>query len=167
MLILLQTYFDMLALRKGPDAIPRSWVIFLVSIGMLLISSYFASALIDGMREQNYFMTFFGYSLGLVFYASVLFITGFAGRMLQTISAIVACGAIITLLYVIEYLVFKNLFGGEFASLVGILIIFWSVPVEGHIIARAIQQHKFVGITIAMAALILQLGFQSAFTANS
>ena len=87
--------------------------------------------------------------------------------MLQTISAIVACGAIITSLYVIEYLVFKNLFGVEFARLVGILIIFWSVPVEGHIIARATQQHKFVGITIAMAALILQLGFQSAFTANS
>jgi len=134
---------------------------------MLLISSYFATALIDGMREQNQVLTFLGYSLGLVFYASVLLITGHAGRMLQTISAIVACGAIITLVYVIEYLVFKNLFGVEFASLIGLLIIFWSVPVEGHIIARAIQQHRFVGITIAMAALILQLGFQSAITVNS
>jgi len=134
---------------------------------MLFVSSYCAATLIEGMRSQNQFMTFFGYTLGLIFYGSVLFITGYAGRMLQTISAIVACGALITLLYVVEYLLFKAIFGVEIASLVGILIIFWSVPVEGHIIARAIQQHRFVGITIAMVALILQLGFQSAFAVDS
>ena len=157
----------MLALRRGADAIPYSWLILLLSVGMLVVSSVCAAVLIDGMRSQNYVLTFSGYALGLIFYGVVLFISGYTGRILQTISAIVACGAIITLLYVAEYVIFESLFGAEFASVVGILIIFWSVPVEGHIIAHAIQQHRFVGIAIAMAALILQLWFQSALAVSS
>jgi multisubunit Na+/H+ antiporter MnhG subunit len=157
----------MLALRKGADAIPYSWLVLLLSVGMLVISSVCAAALIDGMSSQNYLLTFSGYSLGLIFYGVVLFISGYSRRILQTISAIVACGAIITLLYVAEYVIFDALFGAEFASVVGLLIIFWSVPVEGHIIAHAIQQHRFVGIMIAMAALILQLWFQSTLVADS
>ncbi|MCH7853981.1 MAG: hypothetical protein IIB76_06555, partial [Proteobacteria bacterium] len=88
-------------------------------------------------------------------------------RALQTISAIVAGYDRITLLYVAEYVLFKSLFGVKFASIVGILIILWSVPVEGHIIAHAIQRHRFIGVGIAMVALILQLWFQSAFMASS
>lgn len=167
MLTLFKIYGDMLALRRGADAIPYSWLILLLSVGMLVVSSACAAALIDGMSAQNYVLTFSGYSLGLIFYGVVLFISGYTGRILQTISAIVACGAIITLLYVVEYVLFTSLFGAEFASVVGILIIFWSVPVEGHIIAHAIQQHRFVGIVIAMAALILQLWFQSALAVGS
>ncbi len=163
MLTLLKIYVDILALRKGPDAIPHSRFILALSIGMLVLSSIAAAELIDGPRPQNQFLTYSGYSLGLLFYGSVLFISGFADRMMQTISAIIACGAIITMLYVAGYVVLSTFFGNEIAGFVGLLIILWSVPVEGHIIARAIQQHWFVGITIAMAALILQLGFQSAF----
>ena len=156
----------MLALRKGADAIPHSWFVFLLAIGMLVISSLSAMLLIDSSRDQDHVLTYAGYALGLFFYGSVLFLAGFASRMLQTISAIVACGALITFLYVAEYIVFQSLFGSEFASLVGILIIFWSVPVEGHIIAKAIEQHWFVGITIAIVALVLQIGFQSVFAGS-
>lgn len=166
-LTLFKIYGDMLALRRGADAIPHSSLMLLLSVGMLILSSACAAALVDGMSNQNYLLTFSGYSLGLAFYASVLFFAGYPRRILQTISAIVACGALITLLYVAEYVLFKSLFGVEFASTAGILIIFWSVPVEGHIIAHAIRQHRFVGIVIAMAALILQLWFQSVFAANS
>lgn len=156
----------MLALRRGPDAIPHSWFILFMAAGLLVFSSLCAAFLIDGVGDQNYLLTFSGYFLGLLFYAAVLVATGFASRLLQTLSAIVACGALITLLYVAEYLIFQSLFGTELASLVGILIIFWSVPVEGHMIAKAIEQHAFIGITIAILALVLQLGFQSAFAGS-
>jgi len=156
----------MLALRKGADAIPRSGVIFIFSIGMLFVSTIFLAALVDGMRAQNYVLTFSAYSLGLAFYGAVLLISGYAGRILQTLSAIVACGALIEMLYVAEQLIFRTLLGSDIANTVGILIIFWSVPVEGHIIARAIQRHPFVGIAIAMAALLLQLEIQSVFAAS-
>lgn len=167
MLTLLKTYADMLALRKGPDAIPSSPLILLLSIGMLIVSSFFASVSMDAIRTQDHFLTFSGYALGLLFYGGVLFVLGFAGRLLQTLSAIVACGALITTLYVVAFLLLEPLFGREFAGIVGLLILFWSVPVEGHIMACAIQQHRLVGITIAMVAIVLQLGFQSAFAVNS
>ncbi len=128
---------------------------------MLLFSSFCASLLIDGDRNQDYVLTYAGYLLALAFYSAVLIINGFKHRMLQTLSALVVCGALITLLYVAEFVIFRALFGNEFAGLVGLLIILWSVPVEGHIIARAINRHWFVGITIAIVALLLQIQFQS------
>jgi hypothetical protein len=158
---LFKTYIDMLALRSGPDEIPHSWIVFFFAVGMLLFSSFCASLLIDGDRNQDYVLTYAGYLLALAFYSAVLIINGFMHRMLQTLSALVVCGALITLLYVAEFVIFRALFGNEFAGLVGLLIILWSVPVEGHIIARAINRHWFVGITIAIVALLLQIQFQS------
>lgn len=166
MLTLLRTYVDMIALRKGPDAVPASWLVLCMSILLLVLSSYCAAALIDGVRTQNQLLTYAGYLLGIFFYGAVIYVAGFAGRLLQTISAIIACGSIITLLFVAEYVLFAPLLGDDVAGVVATLIIFWSVPVEGHLISRAIQQHWFVGITVAMAAFILQLGFQSAFNAD-
>jgi hypothetical protein len=157
----------MLALRKGPDAIPSSSLVLTLSIVMLLGSSVFAALSIETMRSQNHLLTFSGYALGLLFYGGVLFVSGYAGRMLQTLSAIVACGALITTMYVVAFLLLEPLFGRELAGIAGLLILFWSVPVEGHIIARAIQQHRLVGITIAVVAIILQLGFQSAFAVHA
>jgi hypothetical protein len=166
-LTLLKTYADMIALRKGPEAVPASWLILLVTIGMLLISSYCAMALVEGVRMRSYLLTFAGYSLGLLFYGSVIYLSGFRGRLLQALSAIIACGSIITMAFVAEYMLVSPLLGEQVAGTVATLIIFWSVPVEGHIIARAIRQHWFVGIVISMVAFILQIGFQSAFAVGN
>jgi hypothetical protein len=87
--------------------------------------------------------------------------------MLQALSAIIACGSIITMAFVAEYMLVSPLLGEQVAGTVATLIIFWSVPVEGHIIARAIRQHWFVGIVISMVAFILQIGFQSAFAVGN
>jgi hypothetical protein len=158
---LFKTYIDMLALRSGPDDIPHSWTIFSFAVGMLIFSSFCASLIIDGDRDQDYVITYAGYLLALAFYSAVLIINGFMRRMLQTLSAIVVCGALITLLYVGVFVIFRALIGDELAGFVGLLIILWSVPVEGHIIAKAINRHWFVGITIAVVALLLQIQFQS------
>jgi len=157
----------MIALRKGPDAVPASWVVLLFAIALMLVSSYAAMVLIEGVSGQDPVVTFAGYGLVIGFYGAVVYISGYPGRVMQALSAIIACGGIITLLFVAEYVLVAPVLGKDFAGFVATLIIFWSVPVEGHIIARTIQQHWFVGITIAMAAFILQLGFQSAFTARA
>jgi hypothetical protein len=41
-------------------------------------------------------------------------------------------------------------------SLIANLILLWSVPVEGHIIARATERHWYIGILVALAVFILQ-----------
>ncbi len=52
------------------------------------------------------------------------------------------------------------------AYLIAVLIIIWSIPVEGHIIARGIEQHRYVGIGIALIVFTVQYTFQSSLTGH-
>jgi hypothetical protein len=71
------------------------------------------------------------------------------------------------LLFVAEYVLLRPFLGARIAGIIATLIIFWSVPVEGHIISRAIGQHWFVGIAIAIAAFVLQIGIQTMLTGQT
>lgn len=161
MLLLLRTFLDIIALRRGPESVPASWLVFALALVLMAISSYAAVVLIDREQERDYAQTFLSYGLGILFYAAVILLAGRASRMLQSISSIVGCGSIITVFFVAAFLVCKPLLGNDGAAVVATLIVLWSVPVEGHIIARAIDQHWFVGIAIAMTAFVLQFVLQS------
>lgn len=111
-------------------------------------------------EQRNYRLSLLINALGLAFYGLILLITGHSRRMLQTLTTIIGCGAILTLLVFVEKMLFAPLLGALFADLLGLLIVFWSVPVDGHIIARAIDRHWFIGIAIAIAAFTLQYAIQ-------
>lgn len=116
--------------------------------------------LIEDPEQRNYGLSLIVTAIGVTFYLLVLLVAGRTRRMLQTMTAILGCGAILTLLVFFETLLLRPLLGREVAGLLGLLIIFWSVPVEGHIIARAIDRHWYVGIALAVAVFALQLAFQ-------
>lgn len=142
---------------------PGSWLVFGISIGLMAFATVCAIVLIDVRGETNYTITLISSILGLVVYASILYVTGRGRRFLPTMSAIIGCSSLLTMIFVAEFVLFRPFLGSQIAGIVATLIIFWSVPVEGHIIARAIQRHWFVGIAIAIAVFTLQLGFQEAF----
>lgn len=76
--------------------------------------------------------------------------------MLPTIAAIMACGSILTILQSVVFVV-MGLFASTGATVtVSWLILIWAIPVKGNIIARAIEQHWFVGIAIAMSIFVMQ-----------
>ena len=135
---LIKSYIDIIMLRKGPDNIPSSWLILCISIGLLVISSAGAFLLINNDSNQEPWINFIGYFLGIAFYASILSSYGYNRRILQTISAIIGCGSLITIIFVLEFIFFAPFIGKNFAGLIAIFIMFWSVPVEGHIISSAI-----------------------------
>lgn len=164
LLLLLRTFVDIITLRQGPDSVPRSWLVFALSLVLMALSSYAAAVMIDIDTDRRSNMVMFSaYGLGILFYAAVILTAGRTERMLQSITSIIGCGSIITVFVVAAFVLFDSLFGAEVAATVATLILFWSVPVEGHIIARAIGQHWFFGIVIAMAAFIGQYGLQSSF----
>lgn len=150
-------------LRKGPEQLPDSWLVFVLSLVLMQFASFVAATLIDLGDNYSYLLTLVTNLLGLGIYAAILFVTGFIRRFVPVMSAILACGSILTLLFVAAY-VMLNPFLGEIAVIVATLIIIWSVPVEGHIIARGIGQHWYIGIVIAMIVFILQYAFQSSMT---
>ncbi len=148
-------------LRKGPDRVPASWLVFLFALALMQLTSFIGASLIDYGDNYSHLLAFMSNLLGMCVYAAILFVTGFANRFLQTVSAIVACGAILGLLFVASYVMLTPFLGKDIAVILATLFIFWSVPVEGHIIARAIEQNWYLGIAIAMVVFIVQYGFQS------
>lgn len=166
MLRLLKTFVDIIAIRKGPDSVPGSWIVLSVAFLLMLLSSYAVIA-VAGNERTNYVNTFVAYSLGIVFYAAIIFLAGHSARMLASVSSIIACGAIVSLLFVAELALFTPLFGVDAARQIAYMIILWSVPVEGHIMARTIDRSWLAGTGIAIVALFVQVGLQSALDAGA
>ena len=148
-------------LRKGPERVPASWLVFLFALALMQVTSFIGATLIDYGDDYSHLLAFMSNLLAMCFYAAILFVSGFANRFLQTISTIVACGAILGLLFVASYVMLNPFLGKDIAVILATLFIFWSVPVEGHIIARAIEQNWYLGIAIAMVVFIVQYAFQS------
>ncbi len=161
LLLLLRTFIDIIALRKGPEQVPHSWLLLALAVVAMLVASFCALVLIERTVELDFRVSLLTIGAGVGFYAAVLVVTGYSRRVLQTLTAVLGCGAILTMLVVVEYVFLRPLLGTDLAGVIGTLISFWSVPVEGHIIARAIDKHWFAGIAIAIAAYALQLAFLS------
>ena len=156
MLPLIRTLFDIVLLRTGPEAIPRSGILLVPVMGLWLFSSLAAVALIDQFSESDFLLGIFGGLVGILCYAGVVVLSGHASRMLQTVLAILGCGALIMLAFVSEYVLFLPFLGDVPTGLIANLILLWSVPVEGHIIARAMGRHWYIGIIVAIAVFVLQ-----------
>lgn len=123
--------------------------------------------LIEDSEGDSVVMSLLTSILGYVFYSIILALTGFARRFRQTISSIMACGSILSVLMVFAFIMFSPFLGKQFASIIATLILFWSVPVKGHIIARAIEKHWYVGIVIAMTIFLLQFVIYSTLTTQA
>lgn len=89
-------------------------------------------------------------------YWMVIFLSGFAHRALPALTAIIACGSLLAILYTLVYAGLSLVAGKEVTETVAWLIIVWSIPVEGHILARTIEQHWFIGIGIALSIFVMQ-----------
>ena len=166
LLPLLKTLLDITLLRKGPEIIPRSFVVLVMNVALWLFSALAALALIDRFDESDFFLGLFSGVIGLLCYAGIVVIDGKSERVLQTISAIIGCGALITLAFVAEYALLMPFVGDTSAGLIATVILFWSVPVEGHIIARAIDRHWYIGILLAVAVFSLQMVVNRLVTAT-
>jgi len=151
-------------LRKGPEQVPDSWLVFLIALILMQLASFVLATLSNLDDDYNHLLTFITHMLGMGIYAAILLATGFMRRIVPVLSAIIACGAILTLLFVAAYVLLNPFLGNDIAVVIATLIIIWSVPVEGHIIARGIEQHWYIGIVIAMIVFTAQYAFQSTMT---
>lgn len=164
MLPLIRTLFDITLLRKGPEDIPRSWLLLYITVALWLFAILAAAALIENFDGRDVLIAVVSLLIGVFCYMAVLLVTGHSSRSLQAASAIIGCGALISLAQIAELVIFAPFLGTVLTDLVAWLLLFWSVPVKGHIIARAIDSHWYIGIVIAMAIFLLQFTFTSAVT---
>ena len=158
MFALTRTLLDITLLAKGPEEIPRSWILLYMSIGIWLFALFAMMALL-GVSLQIAWANIASATLGLICYGVVLATMGVLNRAMQTMSALIGIGGLITLFVFAELILFTPLFGSEISILVARATMLWSIPVKGHIIARAINWPWYGGFVIALFIYLLQDAF--------
>jgi len=130
--------------------------VLLVSLTLFVIAMAMSEALVETSGSSNVLISV-GVSFGgYVLYWMVLLATGYAHRLVPTVASIMACGSILTFAMVLAFVILAPLIGSSNAALLAWFVLIWSVPVKGHIIARAIGRHWYAGITIALVIYLLQ-----------
>ncbi|HSN51565.1 MAG TPA: hypothetical protein VLS87_03470 [Woeseiaceae bacterium] len=158
----IKTLFEIVALRKGPDAIPYSWLLLNVATAMWFLPLLALVAVVRDFGGSAVTVLVASWGLSLACYAAVIVLAGYRNRLLQSLTAIVGCGAIIFFAQVVSLVAASLLLGAAVAEIVVDLLLFWSVYVKGHIVARAISRQWYVGLVIAIAVFLLQYAFTKA-----
>jgi hypothetical protein len=152
----LKTLIDIALLRKGPEHIPRSTVLLLMAIVLWLFAVLAQLVLIDRFNESDFVLEIFSALLAVICYSTVVVGFGKAPRLTQTITAILGCGAILAILFIVVYVFLQPLLGQAVMALAVWLIVLWSLSIKGHIIASVIERHWYLGLAIAVSIFILQ-----------
>lgn len=154
-------------MRKGPEHLPDSPLVLVFAVVLFAIAMLVSTALIQEESNDSMSLSIAVSVAGYGLYWFVMTLTGYAHRFVPTVSAIMACGSILTVAMVGAFLILNPLLGTNAAAIVAWLILIWSVPVKGHIIARAIERHWYLGITIALTIFILQRIAYDSLVANA
>ena len=161
-----RSYYDIILLRKGPEDLPASSLLLTFSALLWLFTFVLAYVAFDWLDGRRLVIAATASLLAIGVYQSLLLVTGRAQRTLQTQSALIGCGSLISVAY-ISLLLIGGRLGEQTAVVFDVLaqlVSLWSVPVKGHIIGRALDMHWYVGIAIAGGVFILQYLFTSSLT---
>lgn len=159
LLPLIRTLVDITLLRRGPDAIPNSWVVLYMSLGLWVATLLATVAMIEQFDARDAWVGLGSGIVGWTCYVLVLIGLGFGARGIPTLAAIIGSGAVISFLMLASHVILTPILGSRIADLVTFFVLVWSVPVKGNIIARAVNWHWYAGIVIAFSIFLLQLAF--------
>tara|TARA_R110002096_G_scaffold114712_5_gene248706 strand:+ start:254 stop:814 length:561 start_codon:yes stop_codon:yes gene_type:complete len=156
-LSLIRTLMQIVLLQKGPEALPRAPVILLFCVALWMVSNAIALFSVDGSSAGSFMLGTLIGAVGLIIYALLINAAGKAERIMQSLSAIIGCGAIISFTVLLFEALLPLLIDEQQVNSLLTLVLLWSVPVEGHIIARAIDRFWYVGLVAASTVFIVQL----------
>lgn len=157
LLALLQTFFDILLIRKGPEDLPASRFLMWLAIAASVLLSLITAAVLLPPDQVRVDVTLALATFAGVLYVSIVVVAGYGGRLTQFLIATFGTDALFTAIYLVGYLVLLAVAGQSVAQDVMGLFFYWSIVVQGHIIARTIGRHWLLGIAISIFVFILLL----------
>ena len=164
MQLIFNAFVDVFLLRRGPEDIPKSSILLVMAIGASIVVNFLFYAIVESEYESDLFLEFATELVKIASYVAILLLFGFVSRIMQTITTIIACNAILAFLLTAMMVVSQTIMNnGPDVAFMSVPIAFWLILVEGHIISRAIQLHRITGIAIAVVIFVLQLGFYASF----
>ena len=146
---------------------PASFIVLAYAFGLLLLSFFCSAILMSDSGVDDLGTSFFVSIASYVLYSIVLFVNGYSRRLLPTISSIMACGSLLTIIQVAAQIFLGPFLSVNLTFIVAWLIEIWKIPVKGHIIARAIGQHWYFGIVIAMTIFVMQYAAYQALISSA
>lgn len=162
-LTLITTLLDIIRLRKGPDAIPHSPVLFAVAVAAWMFAGAVIITLIAELDRTDFVVSLMTGMLALLTYSIIAVVHRKSGRLLQMLTAVLGIGAMLQFLFVAGHVFLTPFLGKNIAALLSYLILLWSVPVEGHIIARTINREWYIGLLIAITVFFIQVQLSVVF----
>ena len=162
MLTLLQTLLEIIFLRKGPEVLPRMPVILVIVVALLLLSDITSLLAVDSYTRHTFILDLILGITSVVAFAAIIHAAERRQRMLQTLSAIIGCGAVLSFVSILLGALATGWFDADVVETTIAFVWLWSLAVEAHIIARAIDRSWFVGFVAALAVLAMQLFLLSA-----
>lgn len=149
----------MLCAEKGPDEIPRSWLLFYAGLGFWLLVITMMVAVSQALDIKSAWIAIGGLMLELFCYGIAIEIAGYRHRRLQALTAIVGIGAILTFAQLANLILLLPFFGPLMAWLLNWLIVLWSIPAKGNIMARTIGWHPYSAMILAASVLVLRVAY--------
>jgi hypothetical protein len=162
-LTLFKTFGEMILLRKGPDDIPHSTFLLVLVAFLWFVVGLFAVILIDTYKNSSLLIDLMLAITGLAIYAVVVSVFGRRERLTRCFTALLGCSVVFSIVLYSGRLVLPMMVTENESELAVQLIWLWSIPVEGHIIARTVDRHWVIGFLIALAVLIGQLQLYAVF----
>lgn len=159
MLALLQTLFDIIRLRKGPDALPRSSILLAIVVASWLFVDILAGAILPTFGRSSISGLAIS-ALGIIIYALIATLYGRNARIMQMLTALIGCGAVLGLAVTLTIGVALQLQGLEVVAILSVLVVWsitlFSIVVNGHILSRTLDRPQLHGVIIAFLVFALQ-----------
>ena len=143
-------------MRKGPEHIPRSGILLMLAIGLWVFALLCQAALIPRIESADVFYEVFSALVGVTCYAAVVIGFRQAPRLTQTLTALLGCGALVSMTFTILYVILQAIGSNLMMVIMVWSIVLWSISIKGRIIASAVNAHWYFGLAIAVSVFILQ-----------
>lgn len=148
---LIMLVINIMRLRAAPQNLPHSWFLMTLCIGVYLLMGVVISLL-----DLNFGLALVSASIDTVLLIGLawlaLWIRGYKGRAVQTITAFAATGTLFELIGwpLVAYLHQVSAEDPSSLSLLLLILIIWNISVIGHILRHAIDVPMWVGTGVAL-----------------
>jgi uncharacterized membrane protein YeaQ/YmgE (transglycosylase-associated protein family) len=156
-LTLFKTFIEIIFFRKGPGDIPHSPVLLLMVSAFWCLTDVVASMVMQSNQREGLLFDLILAAAGLAIYAFIINSFGQSERIIRCFTAILGCSVIFSAVLLLAQIALPAVLTSDETGLAVQIIWLWSIPVEGHIIARTINRQWVFGFLIAIAVLFAQL----------
>ena len=162
--VLLDIYLRIALMRSPPQVLPASRFL----LGLVLILHWVCGVALTLFTEplgKALFNSLLGTLIMVALVHGILALHGRAGRVVQTLSAIAGCEALIGLLAIpVTAWFYADGVAKDLAALFSLLLLGWNVAIVAHILRHALSTTQLAGFIYAMAYMLFSIGVAGLIT---